>query len=433
MAPQSEVITILLVDDIPETRENIKKLLAFEQDFKVVDTAGTGREGVELAKKHKPNIVIMDINMPDMDGIQATGLITQAVPTAAVIMMSVQNDTDYMRRAMLAGARNFLTKPIGTEELYSTIRTVHERNKPLIAQYQAIAEASSVITPAKKSTGAGTRAGNIIVVYSPSGGVGTTTIATNLATGLMKEDIRVLLVDADLQFGDIDAFLNLQSQSTIVDLVGSVDDLDTELFDNIAVTHPSGLKVLMGPSRPEFAEEVKADPKTVANIIEKIANNYDFIIVDTPTAFDEMLLALFDIATRIVVVGMPTLPSVKNIRFVLDLFDQLGYAPDKSLLVLNRTYDDRNRKMATLSLEKIQSWLKREIIAKIPLVDERIVLSAINRGISVIDSDRDHSKAPIKELLALADYVQQLLMGKSEESAAPEPDKLNKSSIFRRR
>jgi pilus assembly protein CpaE len=79
-----------LVDDIPETRENIKKLLAFEADFKVVDSVGTGRDGVTRAKELKPNIIIMDINMPDMDGIQATTLITEAVPTAAVIMMSVQ-------------------------------------------------------------------------------------------------------------------------------------------------------------------------------------------------------------------------------------------------------------------------------------------------------------------------------------------------------
>ena len=128
---ENDVITIMLVDDIPETRENIKKLLAFEPDFKVVGSFGTGREAVTMAKELRPDIVIMDINMPDMDGIQATSEITKAIPTAAVIMMSVQNDPDYLRKAMLAGARNFLTKPIDTDELYNTIRTVYTRNKPL--------------------------------------------------------------------------------------------------------------------------------------------------------------------------------------------------------------------------------------------------------------------------------------------------------------
>lgn len=69
-------------------------------------------QGIEMTKELKPNIVIMDINMPDIDGIQATARITESVPTAAVIMLSVQGDTDYLRKAMQAGARNFLNKPV---------------------------------------------------------------------------------------------------------------------------------------------------------------------------------------------------------------------------------------------------------------------------------------------------------------------------------
>src|SRR5690349_1691840 len=124
-------IKIILVDDIAETRESIKKLLAFEQDFKVVGTAGNGREGVAIAKELRPDIIIMDINMPDMDGLEAAGLITKAVPTAGVIMMSVQDDADYMQKAMLAGARFFLTKPVGMDQLYSTIRSVYAQYEPI--------------------------------------------------------------------------------------------------------------------------------------------------------------------------------------------------------------------------------------------------------------------------------------------------------------
>src|SRR3954452_11032860 len=120
-------IKVLIVDDIPETRENLKKLLAFEQDIEVVGTASTGREGLELAKELMPDIILMDINMPDMDGISATEAISKAVPQTSVVMMSVQSEADYLRRAMLAGARDFLTKPISGEELYSTIRSVYER------------------------------------------------------------------------------------------------------------------------------------------------------------------------------------------------------------------------------------------------------------------------------------------------------------------
>jgi pilus assembly protein CpaE len=412
-----DIITILLVDDIPETRENIKKLLAFEPDFKVVGSVGTGREGVTAAKELKPNIIVMDINMPDMDGIQATTLITEAVPTTAVIMMSVQNDPDYLRRAMLAGARNFLTKPILPDELYNTIRTVHARNKPIAAQYTAFQNQAPVdLRKTVAAEGTENRAGHIIVVYSPQGGVGCTTIATNLASGLMKEGIRVLLVDADLQFGDVGVFLNLQSQSTMVDLVGNVDDLDTELFDNIVVTHDSGLKVLMGPARPEFAEVIQSNPTSVAQILQKISGNYDFIVVDTGRHLDETLLSLFDAATKIVLVALPTLASVKNVRFVLDLFDQLTYAPDKSMLVLNRVPDDRNRQKFTVSSEKIERFLKRPVEVEIPS-DEMTALSAMSKGIPIV-AQRDHSRSPVKELMQLSDLVYTRLMPQEEEHEA---------------
>lgn len=422
--PSGNVISILLVDDIPEARENIKKLLAFETDFKVVGSAGTGKEAVELAIQLKPDIILTDINMPDMDGITATRLITEKVPQTAVIMMSVQNDTDYLRKAMLAGARNFLSKPIDMDELYNTIRTVYKGHEAMRRQVEALNQVPIAMqTPGKTTSGEGDRAGHIIVVYSPQGGAGTTMVATNLASGLMKDGIKVLLVDADLQFGDIDVFLNLQAQSTIVDLVANVEDLDIAFFDNIVVTHNSGLKVLMGPPRPEFADDVRQHPKAPAEILRKVAGNYDFIIVDTNTALDDMVLELFDAASRILLVSTTTLPSVKNTRFVLDLFDQLGYSQDKVLLVLNKVWEENQRKNATLSPEKIQDYLKRSVFMKIPVIDERFVLSAVNRGVPVIASDRDTNKPLLRELTQLAENIHNLLNPPEDETPQPTPGK----------
>lgn len=414
---EAEIISILLVDDIPETRENIKKLLAFEPDFKVVGSVGTGREGVDIAKELRPNIIIMDINMPDMDGIQATTLITEAVPTTAVIMMSVQNDPDYLRRAMLAGARNFLTKPILPDELYNTIRTVHTRNKPIAAQYTAIQQQipADSLRKSMQTEGTENRAGHIIVVYSPQGGVGCTTIATNIASGLMKEGVRVLLVDADLQFGDIGVFLNLQAQSTIVDLANNVDDLDIELFDNIVVTHDSGLKVLMGPSRPEYADVIQNNPGSVAQILQKVSGNYDFIVVDTGRHLDDTLLSLFDVAAKIVLVGMPTLASVKNLRFVLDLFDQLSYTQDKTMMVLNRVPTDRNHQKFMIATERIEKFLKRPVEVEIPS-DEMTAMSAMSRGVLIV-AQRDRTRSPIKELMQLSELLYSRLMGDKTEHA----------------
>lgn len=410
----SSVIQVLIVDDIPETRENIKKLLAFEeQEFRVVGSVGTGRDAIKTAIETKPDIVIMDINMPDMDGIQATGEITKRLPTAAVIMMSVQTDADYMRKAMQAGARQFLGKPIDPDELYSTIRGVYKSYEPIRRQAMAIQDLPvEVRKPTPGPTEPGVRPGHVIAVYSAQGGSGCTTLATNLAWGLMKKNVKVLLIDADLQFGDVGVFLKLQSQSTLLDLVAKIEDLDPDFFDSVVATHESGLKVLLGPLRPEFAEEVEAVPQAVSRIIEKIANSYDFVVVDTSRRLDEHLLSLTDVATRVILVATPTLAGIKNTKFILDLFERLNYAPEKSLLVLNRVEDERSRQRVTIAAEQIEKFLKKQAFAKIP-DNEREVLGAVMKGVPVVAS-RDRSKSPVRELLDMADHLSSILMGNQD-------------------
>src|SRR5688572_9862498 len=122
----ADKIRVLIVDDIAETRENVRKLLQFESDVEVVGTARTGKEGMQLAGDLDPDVILMDINMPDIDGITATEGIRQKSPHIQVVILSVQGDPNYMRRAMLAGARDFLTKPPMGDELISAIKRAGE-------------------------------------------------------------------------------------------------------------------------------------------------------------------------------------------------------------------------------------------------------------------------------------------------------------------
>src|SRR5215510_12417916 len=124
-----DTIRVLIVDDIPETRDHLTKLLGFEGDMEVVGSAASGAEAIELATSLAPDIVLMDINMPDMDGIAATEKLATTAPLSSVIMMSVQGEADYLRRSMLAGAREFLVKPFSSDELTSSIRQVHSRER----------------------------------------------------------------------------------------------------------------------------------------------------------------------------------------------------------------------------------------------------------------------------------------------------------------
>src|SRR6476620_4974863 len=122
-------IRVLIVDDIPETRDPLTKLLGFEADMTVVGAASSGREAIALATSLQPDVVLMDINMPDMDGITATEQLSSSAPSAAVVMMSVQGEADYLRRSMLAGARELLVKPFSSDELTASIRQVNARER----------------------------------------------------------------------------------------------------------------------------------------------------------------------------------------------------------------------------------------------------------------------------------------------------------------
>src|SRR5690242_13071537 len=226
----ADQIRVLIVDDIPETRDHLTKLLGFESDIDVVGAAASGREAIELATQLLPDVVLMDINMPDMDGISATERLSAEVPTAAVVMMSVQGEADYLRRSMLAGAREFLVKPFSSDELCSSIRQVYSRERDKMARVMPAAPVTSMVPHVP----AGAREpGKVITLFSPKGGVGRTTLAVNLAVALASEMGRsVALVDASLQFGDVGVLLNLNPKNkSIVDVLGDVGNGDVDLID----------------------------------------------------------------------------------------------------------------------------------------------------------------------------------------------------------
>jgi DNA-binding NarL/FixJ family response regulator/mRNA-degrading endonuclease RelE of RelBE toxin-antitoxin system/catechol 2,3-dioxygenase-like lactoylglutathione lyase family enzyme len=125
-------IRLLIVDDLAETRENIRQLLFFEPDIEVVGSATHGEEAIQMVTERRPDIVLMDLLLPGLDGITATERILQQMPSTKVIMMSVLGEADVFRRAMMAGAREFLVKPFSADELVSSIRRVFQPKQTLL-------------------------------------------------------------------------------------------------------------------------------------------------------------------------------------------------------------------------------------------------------------------------------------------------------------
>src|ERR671921_1424045 len=163
----SDQIRVLIVDDIPETRDHLTKLLGFESDIEVVGAAASGPEALELASRLNPDIVLMDINMPDMDGISTTELLANQAPSSSVIMMSVQGEADYLRRSMLAGAREFLVKPFSSDELTASIRQVWAREKEKLSRFAPVVAGSNT-GGGSGADGSGDPA-SVVAVFSPKG------------------------------------------------------------------------------------------------------------------------------------------------------------------------------------------------------------------------------------------------------------------------
>lgn len=383
----SDQTRVLIVDDISETRDHLTKLLGFERDVAVVGAAASGADALEMAAKLLPDIVLMDINMPGMDGIAATELLTARVPTASVVMMSVQGEADYLRRSMLAGAREFLVKPFSSDELISSIRQVHARERERVGR---------VGTPVVDREPAATREpGRVVAVFSPKGGVGRTTIAVNTAVAAALEPGRdVVLVDGSLQFGDVGVLLNLSPKSkSIADLVPELDGGgEPDDLNSFIVVHASGLKVLLAPPAPEMAELVTAP--AIRRVVEALRARSDLVIVDCPAAFSDPTLAILDVADLILTVLTLEITSIKNMRLFLEVAEQLGYPPGKMELVLNRADSALGIRVADVE-HSIGRKVDHTVVS-----DGRSVVYALNRGVPFIVSNRE---APVsQDVLRLA-------------------------------
>lgn len=238
--------------------------------------------------------------------------------------------------------------------------------------------------------------GKIVTVYSPKGGTGCTTIAVNLALALNSEDTRTVLVDANLQFGDVAVFVNEQGKNTILELAPRVDELEPDIVEEILIKHEaSGMRILPAPQRPEMAEKVNADQ--FSKVLQYLQRMYAYVVIDTSPILSDVILSTIDISDVLVLVTTQEIPSIKNARLFLDLLHTLGIGKERIIFTMNR-YDKR----IAITPERVSDNLKQEIVTTIPL-DEKVVITAVNRGVPFM---LDNKSQPVgRGILSLAESV----------------------------
>ncbi len=390
----SEVIRVVIVDDRPTTLENLQKLLQFESDIAVVGGASDGVSGIEEVKRLDPDVVLMDVNMPRMDGLTATEKLGEEMQAAAVILMSIQGDVDYLKRGMQAGASEFLIKPFGGDEL---VASVH-RAAAVAARRRSAREQAAPPPPppppptpvVKEKVESG-----IIMMMGPKGGSGVTTLAVNLATRLQMDVGGVCLVDLDLQYGDIGVLLNLQHHSNITTWAERGQEVDGELLDSCLVDGPDGLKVLLGPPSPELADLVGGEH--VHLLLSALKDKFRYIVIDGGTHLGEPTLAGIDSANLVIGIVEATLPGLKNAKLFLNIMYTLRVDPDKIALVVNR-HDEQ----VVRSLAELGNTLKFPIGIEVPDAAS-VIQKSVEKASPVVktqpDSDFGRAAAEMARLV----------------------------------
>jgi pilus assembly protein CpaE len=359
-------IRVFVVDDSGMMRRALSQVVDAQDDMEVVDTASTGHEAVRRATELQPDITLMDIHMPDMDGIQATWLVSNKVPNGGVIMVTSEERIDFIQKAMSAGAQGYVLKPFGDgAQLLQTVRDVHARMQGRRLQLGAFEPTAAPAAPPKF--------GERIVVFGAKGGVGKTAVAVGLALALhLQTHESVLLFDADFVFGDANIHLNLATELSIIDLLPHIDALDSRLLDRVTAKHSSGIQLLAAAPRPEQADVITGSH--VRALLSMMGNTFDYVVSDTHAAYDERMLGALDLADAYVVVFTPEMGSLRSTRHFIEVAGKLGYPVDRMHFVLNRASDQ-----SRLRFDDIAAAIGTRQILQIPNVG-RELSDSINDG-----------------------------------------------------
>jgi pilus assembly protein CpaE len=378
-------VRLVIVDDVQESRDNVERLLRFEPDIEIVGKASGGREAIDMVLAKQPTVVLMDVNMPDIDGIEATKAIMARRPNTGVIMMSVLNEPDVLRRSMLAGAREYLVKPFSLDELLTSVHMVHEMVKllPTAAQQQT---APAMSTPATAERPAGKA--HVVSFVGSKGGVGRSLLACNFAVTLRELTGKaVALVDANTSFGDVAVMMNITDGKTIADAVQFQNQIDVDLLQTILQEHSSGVRLLLAPTSPQDAEMVTAE--ILRDSVAVVAQLVDYVVIDTRPGFDDLNLSMYDLSDLLMLVVTMDMAAIKDAKQFLEIADLLGYSSSRVRVVLNRS-----NTQSGIPAAEIGESLRRDLVAEIP---EELgpVLRSINEGVPLVTGAGD-SKAALE-------------------------------------
>jgi pilus assembly protein CpaE len=377
-------IRVLVVADATPIREEIINSIEQEPDLQLVGTATSASQTWAAIRDTQPEIILIDETLGDTNTLALMRDLVTRNPELTLIAVTRDGHMDYVRQAMLAGARGFVTTPLANGELSQALGQIHRLELTRRSNLEPE-------MPARQRV----KQGTIITIYSPKGGVGKTTLAANLSVAIaQRTHQRVAVIDNNPQFGHLGLVLNVHANYNLMDILTRSDDLDPELVEGMMASHASGIQVLLAPTEIERADAFP--PLAVSNLLSKLRTMYDWIIVDSWPVLTDSTLDVLEIADRVLLMLVPDITCLRDTKQFFELVESLNYPLSKFDIIVNRATE------GGLDREAIEEGLRRKIALEIPQ-DDPLVTHSLNRGIPLVIS---HKRSPVsKAVRQLADRL----------------------------
>ena len=352
--------SVLIVEE-QERRSELRKLVTAAR-LAVAEEAGFGGEATVTARDAKPDVVILGMEEPVVRPLRTIEALTLTLPNLPVLVVSSLGDREHLRKAMQAGARDFLVKPVRPQDLQAAVAGLLEGR----SRRQAVL----------KGAGKSLTQGEVISVFGVKGGIGKTSIAVNLAAAIAKQTKRsVGVLDLDLQLGDTAVVLNFLPGYTVADAAASVDRLEPELLRSLMWADPSGILLLPAPLRPEEAEEITAEH--VKRILAVMAQAFDYVLVDTPPMMSDLVAASLDLSTLVLLLTTQEVLALRRTKVALQMLRSWGYSEDRVKLLLNHAYS-----MNSAAVGDIESALDYKVFWHVP--NDPAVAASVKVGLPFV-------------------------------------------------
>lgn len=354
-----EKVNVVILAEEVQYRVKVKNKIVNE-DVAIVGYSDFKEESKLKIEGYFPDVIVCALDSSDIDEdfykfIQSVQFQNSGT---AVVIMTDKVSISLVNEAAKRGIRQVFDFSVDAEEFTAALGEVNEIEQRLMGQLKI-----------EKRVRA-----KVIAFYGVKGGVGTTSIVANVAAALASRGKKVILLDFDLQYGDSNLFLDVESKDTIVELARDPEGISIEKVNAAAATHSTGFSILCPPKTPEYADYIT--PEHTRKIIENVRPYFEYILIDMGTNFAETTLVALENCDEIQVITNLNVPCLKGTKAVMNVLDTLRVA-DKAKLVITKN------RSSLIKIKDFENLMLRKAYAVITS-DRNISDNAMNSGNPVV-------------------------------------------------